>query len=96
MTSSNIARHQKPGLNLEMSFSPAMDATFPTWKPFRRFLNSLHVDQSLVFEIERKRMRASLNVSSHLGALITWISWTTLTFRRTAPAVRDCRPQPGF
>jgi serine protease Do len=39
----------------------------PDLKAFQEVLNSLHVDQSILFEIEHKRLRVSLNVKPVFG-----------------------------
>jgi len=57
---------------------------------FQEVLNSLHFNQSLVFEIERKGMRASLNVKPAFGRahhldLMDYVDFT-----------KDCVPQVGI
>ena len=57
---------------------------------FQEVLNSLHVGQPLVFQIERKRMRASLNVKPTFGRghnldLIDYVDFS-----------KDCVPQLGI
>jgi serine protease Do len=57
---------------------------------FQEVLNSLHVDQSVVFEIERKRMRASLSVKPAFGRA------HHLDFMDYVDFSKDCVPQLGI
>jgi len=62
----------------------------PDPETFQEVLNSLHVDQSLIFEIERKRKKVSLNVTPAFGRAhgrdpMDYVDFT-----------KDCIPQLGI
>ena len=57
---------------------------------FQDVLNSLHVGQSIEFEIERKRMRASLNVKPAFGRALHLDLMDYVDF------AKDCVPQLGI
>jgi serine protease Do len=62
----------------------------PDPEAFQEVLNSLHIDQPLLFEIERKRKRVSLNVTPTFGRTHGLDPMDYVDF------AKDCIPQLGI